>query len=105
MQDDATVALFGVIEKTVIFEDVTEVENLLKKGKAYLQEVINKTVSIEVSAADLHNLDVNIDAFHVGEYVRVISRPHGLDRYFLLSKLHLTLDKVSTCTMTLRCYI
>lgn len=101
IQDDSAVALFGVIEKTVIFEDVTQASNLLTKGRAYLNEVINKTVSIEVNASDLHNLDVNIEAFKIGEYVRVISRPHNLDRYFLVSKLHLDLEKLSACTMTL----
>ena len=48
----------------------------MTKAQAKLQELIDKTVSIEVGAADLHNLDVNIDAFRVGEYVRVISKPH-----------------------------
>ena len=99
VQDDAAVALFGVIEKTVEFEDVTIAENLLKKDA--LEEYINSTVSIELSAADLHNLDVNIEAFRIGDNVRVISRPHGLDRYFLLSKLSLALDSVSSCSMTL----
>lgn len=101
VQDDAAVTLFGVIEKTVIFEDVTVVENLLKKGQETLQEYINSTVSIELSAADLHNLDVNIEAFKIGDNVRVISKPHGLDRYFLLSKLNLALNSVSSCSMTL----
>ena len=68
--------MFGIREETYKWEDVTEASNLLTKAKAKLQELINKTVSIEVSAADLHNLDVNIDAFRVGEYVRVISKPH-----------------------------
>lgn len=94
-------ALFGVIEKTVEFEDVTVAENLLKKGQEKLQEYINSTVSIELSAADLHNLDVNMEAFRIGDNVRVISKPHGLDRYFLLSKLSLALDSVSSCSMTL----
>ena len=101
VQDDVAVSLFGVIEKIVIFEDVSLAKNLLTKGKEYLKNVINKTVSIEVSAADLHNLDVNIDTFKIRDNVRVISRPHGLDRDFLLSKLHLTLDNVTSCTMTL----
>lgn len=94
-------ALFGVIEKTVEFEDVTVAENLLKKGKDALVDSINSTVSIELSAADLHNLDVNIEAFRIGDNVRVISKPHGLDRYFLLSKLSLALDSISSCSMTL----
>ena len=101
VQDDAAVALFGAIEKTVIFEDVTIAENLLKKGQEKLQEYINSTVSIELSAADLHNLDVNIEAFRIGDNVQVISKPHGLDRYFLLSKLSLALDSVSSCSMIL----
>lgn len=101
VQDDVAVALFGVIEKTVMFEDVTVAENLFKKGQETLQESINSTVSIELSAADLHNLDVNIEAFRIGDNVRVISKTHGLDRYFLLSKLSLTLDSVSSCSMTL----
>ncbi len=101
VQDNSAVSLFGVKEDIVVFDDVTLPENLLTKGNQELQNRINKTVSIEVSAADLHNLDVNIEAFRIGEYVRVLSKPHGLDRYFLLSKLSLALDKPSECKMTL----
>lgn len=101
VQDDVAVALFGIIEEKVEYDDVNQASNLLTKGKTYLQEKINQTVSIELSAADLHNIDVNIEAFRIGDNVRVLSKPHGLDRYFLLSKLHLTLDSVSSCTMTL----
>ena len=101
LQDDSAVALFGIKEIQVVFDDVTLPENLKVKGQQVLQERINKTVSIEVNAADLHNLDVNIEAFRIGQYVRVISKPHGLDRLFLLSKLNLALDKPSSCSMTL----
>ena len=101
MQDDTAVALFGVSEKKFEWDDVTVADNLLTKGRNKLQELINATVSIELSAADLHNLDVNIEAFRIGDNVRVISIPHGLDRYFLLSKLHLELDNPSNCSMTL----
>lgn len=101
VQDDAAIALFGIIEKVVIYDDVTDANNLLKKAKQELQDTINSTVSIELSASDLHNLDVEIKSFRVGDNVRVISAPHALDRYFILSKLHLELDKPSSCTMTL----
>lgn len=101
VQDDAAVALFGVIEKVVIFDDVTDANNLLRKAKQELKNTINSTVSIELSASDLHNLDVDIQAFRVGDNVRVISAPHGLDRFFVLSKLHLELDRPSSCSMTL----
>ena len=54
-----------------------------------------------LNASDLHNLDVNIESFKIGDNVKVISTPHGLNRYFLLSKLHLTLDNITSCSMTL----
>lgn len=101
IQDDVAVALFGVIEKTVVFEDVTLAENLKRKGQTELQNTIDKTVSIEIKAADLHNLNVNIEAFKIGQYVRVISKPHGLDRYFLLSRMSIALDNPANCKMTL----
>ena len=101
LQDDSAVALFGVKEIQVVFDDVTLPENLKAKGQQVLQDRINKTVSIEVNAADLHNLDVNIEALRIGQYVRVISKPHGLDRLFLLSKLNLALDKPSSCSLVL----
>ena len=101
VQDNSAISIFGVKEEQVVFNDVTLPENLLTKGNQELQNRINKTISINVSAADLHNLDVNIEAFHIGEYVRVLSKPHNLDRYFLLSKLSLALDKPSECKMTL----
>lgn len=101
IQDDAAIALFGVIEKVVIYEDETLADNLLINGEKALNDSINKTVSIQLNASDLHNLDVNIENFKIGENVRVISKPHSLDRYFLLSKLHLTLDNTSSCSMNL----
>lgn len=101
VQDNSAISLFGVKEDQVVFDDVTQPENLKRKGEQVLQDRINKTISIEVSAADLHNLDVNIEAFRIGEYVRVLSKPHGLDRYFLLSKLSLALDNPTNCKMTL----
>lgn len=101
VQDDAAVELFGVIEKIVTFDNVTDANNLLKKAKQELQNTINATVSIDLNASDLHNLNINIQAFRIGDNVRVISIPHGLDRYFLISKLHLELDKSTSCNMTL----
>ena len=49
----------------------------------------------------MHNLDVNIEAFRTGQYVRVISKPHGLDRYFLLSRMSIALDNPANCEMVL----
>ena len=44
VQDDSAIALFGVIEKTVIFEDVTIAENLLVKGQEILEDYIKNLI-------------------------------------------------------------
>lgn len=76
-------------------------ENLLRKGKAYLSSVINTSITIELSAVDLHHLNCNIEKFKKGDLVRVISIPHKLDRYFLVSKLSLNLDNPKQSKLTL----
>lgn len=101
VEDEASIALFGIIVDTVEFENVTLSSNLKTKGEQYLQTVIGETVSINITAADLHEIDVNIEAFRVGDMVRVVSIPHNLDKYFLLSKLQLKLDDIKSSKMTL----
>ena len=73
----------------------------MKKGKNYLSSVINESITIELSAVDLHHLDCNIENFKKGDLVRVISIPHKLDRYFLVSKLSLNLDDPKSSTLVL----
>lgn len=73
----------------------------MKKGKEYLSSVINESITIELSAVDLHNLNCDIEKFKKGDLVRVISIPHKLDRYFLVSKLSLSLDDPKSSKLTL----
>lgn len=93
--------MFGWIWDTVEYNDVTLPENLLRKGKEYLSSVINTSITIELSAVDLHHLNCNIEKFKKGDLVRVISIPHKLDRYFLVSKLSLSLDDPKQSKLTL----
>ena len=49
-------------------------------------------LELELSALDLHYLDVNTEAVKLLDEIRVISRPHGLDRLFPVTKLEIPLD-------------
>lgn len=99
--DQAAVDRFGWIYQTVIFDDVTEAANLLTKGKAHLAGLVNVVESIELSAADLAKIDATVDTFHLGTYVHVISKPHGIDQLFLVSKLDVKLLDPAANTLTL----
>lgn len=84
--DEAAVNKYGWIFGSQIWDDVTVPANLLTKADAYLNELINLNISIELSAIDLSAMDKDINAFMLGDYVQVISAPHGIDAKYLLTK-------------------
>ena len=84
IQDDEAVALRGFIMRPVFWDDVTEPANLLTKARAYLNTAKLAVTALELSAVDLSAVDRDIDTFQVGDWVRVVSKPHGVNDYFLL---------------------
>lgn len=95
------VALYGWIFKSVTWDDVTEASNLLRKGEQYLADSINTVTSIELSAVDLAGIDQNINAFHLGTYVKVESTPHSVDQFFRVEKQSIDLLKPDSNKLTL----
>lgn len=87
IQDETAVALRGTIMATEVWDDITKPAELLKKAKAWLKEHKLFIVSLELNALDLSYLDRNIDSFKVGDTVRAVSVPHGIDEDFLLSQM------------------
>jgi len=92
---------YGWIEKVVHWDDVTDAQNLLDKAKQYLSETQFDNLSIELSALDLNYLDVNYEAVKLLDKIRVVSKPHGLDRYFPVTELEIPLDAPETSQFSL----
>ena len=92
---------FGWIEKVVNFDDVNTPNILKTKGETYLNEAQFDTMVLEVSAIDLGYLNVDVDNIHLSDKVRVVSRPHGLDRYFPITKISIPLDNPANTTFTM----
>ena len=84
IQDDDAVALRGVIIKPVFWDDVTDPTNLLRKAQQYLATSKMLITSLVLSALDLSVIDKSIEAFRVGDTIRVRSKPHGVDDDFQL---------------------
>lgn len=99
--DEEAAKEFGIIFGTVEFEDVTIPINLKRKGQEYLNKCKNLSLTIELSAVDLSVIDADIEQFTLGEQVRVISEPHNLDSYFMLSKLEIDLTNPANNKITL----
>lgn len=91
----------GWIEKVVTWDDVTTVAALLAKGKAYLSDIQFENLVITAKAIDLGLTSAEFNKFKLLDSIRVVSAPHGLDRYFLLSKLQIHLNNTENDTITL----
>lgn len=92
---------YGRIVGVYQWNNVTEASNLLTKAQKYLSEIQFDNMVLEVSAIDLHYMDINTEAIRVQDQIRVVSYIHGLDRLFPVSKLTIPLNDPSGTTFTL----
>lgn len=99
--DEEAVKLRGWIEKTVIFEDVTEPTHLIRKGREQLSQTVLLANSFELNAVDLSSHNQNFNNFKMGAYVQVKTLPHGIDTNLLVNKLSIDLQKPTSNKLTL----
>lgn len=99
--NEEAVALYGRIFEVVTWEDVTTEEALLRKANAYLSDKIKLPTKFTVKAIDLHLTDRSIEAFKLGDYIRVYSEPHEIDERVLLTAYSMDLSDPAGCTITL----
>jgi len=101
LEDADAISRWGRIVKTQTWDDVTQAQNLLTKGKAALAELVLSDLTIEIKAADLSQRDSSLDDFGLFEYITVTSPQHDLSDRFLLIKQDLQLDNPASNSLTL----
>lgn len=77
---------FGWIRKVVNWDDVTDPDNLKKKAEEWLKSNQYETMTLEVTAVDMSMLNADIDTYEVGDVVRTLANPFGMDTRFPLQK-------------------
>lgn len=102
------VDLYGWIYDKVDFPEVYDPDKLLEEANKYLQKCINLAITIELTAVDLHMIDVDINAIRLGDLVPCISTQHGImstfgdvSTYYLVSKYELDLENPANNKITL----
>lgn len=100
LQSDSAIALFGKIQKSVIWEDVTNRNTLKANGQRMLNKAVEMAIKITIRAFDLHRINVNTDKIDFGDKVHVVSLPHEISSDFLCSKIVLTLDNLENTEYT-----
>jgi len=101
IQLNNAVQKFGFICKVVSFDDITVPANLKTAGTAWLQDGQYEDMTLTLTAVDLHGLGYDLQPMRIDTQVRVVSQPHGMDRYFPVSKrtYHLTEPEQDTVTV------
>ena len=90
--DSEGVEQWGWIWKVEKWDDVTVAENLLRKAKDELRNSIDATLTLDMTAIDLHLLDVDIDRINVGDRIQCISSPHNLNTILIVKSIEIDID-------------
>lgn len=101
IQDDDAVELRGRITAAVVWDDITEPANLLRRAHQYLEKNRYLITSLELTALDLSYIDKSIDSYKEGDTIQVLSKPHGVDESFLLTERTEDLLNPANSTITL----
>lgn len=101
VEDAEAIELYGVITKVVTHDDVTLKSVLLQRGYSDLAQQKFLQITLEITALDLHLLDVDVERIKIGDQIKVRSKPHGIDEYMLVSKIEIDLDDATNTVVTL----
>lgn len=99
--DEDAQAQYGLIVKSVTFDDITDTTELLIKGKAYLAGLVKETDTLDLTAADLATVGMDTTSFHLGTQVQVTSNIHGINQRLQVSKLAINLLEPAQNKLTL----
>lgn len=99
--DLEAVKAFGKIFGTVSYSDVESPSRLLERAKEDIKDLVNLSITIELTAIDLKDLGYDVKNINVGDKIPVRSKPHGISSYMQVSKVSKNLKEVSDCKVTL----
>ena len=85
--NEKAAAVYGLIETTNTWDDVTVASNLKRKGEEYLEEISKPKRSLKMKIADLHEINNNYDKYHIGDDVPVKCKVFGVDESFRIIEM------------------
>lgn len=99
LENEAAIALFGRICRSKTWNYVEDPAELKKKGLEYLNTGI-ALQTLTLKAIDMHFIDGDAEAIRVGDKVRIVSDPHGLDISIICTKIDIDMLNPENTTYT-----
>ena len=100
ISNDDSVASFGRHAKSVVFDGVADLATLNALAQAYLTRYSQPQITMEVKAVDLGDIE-NVGAFSLGDSVRIIAVPFGIDQWLYHTQIKRDLQNVEKNVITL----
>ncbi len=101
LEDTEASALYGRIVKCVVHENITQAANLYTAGMQDLEDAARLLSTLTLNAVDLHLLHMDVEKISLGDSIRVVSAPHGLDTYMQVSAMTIRLAQPENSSITL----
>ena len=99
IQDDEAVAMYGKIWSTKSWNWIEDPALLLQKARDYLKTgIAMQTLTLKL--IDMRFITGDADAIQVGQYVRILSDPHGIDLTLPCTKIDFDLLNPENSTYT-----
>lgn len=88
VENTAAVAHFGRIFRPVEFKGFTDAESLYSEAVKFANSVVAEAMTLDLTAIEMRQIDLQnpYGVFKQGNFYKVISRPHGVDEFFLCTK-------------------
>lgn len=83
------------------WDDVTTQQNLALKAAEYIGTISVLGKTIDLSAVDLAQIDVDYDSFNIGQMATVVSIPHELNAEYQITQMSIDLFNPANSTLVL----
>lgn len=100
IENETAIEEFGVIEGYEFWDDVSDPNNLLTKGKNFLNSQ-TITISNNVTALDLSLIGIDIDSFKVGYYYTLIHELLDINYTVRIVEKNISIDNPQSTSITL----
>ncbi|WP_346216357.1 phage tail spike protein [Caldifermentibacillus hisashii] len=79
LDDEEMIKEFGIIEGTIIYDDVTDPNTLLKRGQEFFANQKAAKVNYTLTPVDLNLLDESFDSYEVGNWYPIENPVFGIE--------------------------
>ena len=99
IDDEEGIKEFGIIEGTETWDNVTDANTLLKKGKVFLSANNKITKKYSITALDLSLIGLDIDSIEVGNYYQVENTLLGINDLLRVVEKSISIESPESSTI------